>query len=146
VTSSDLLLALHVLGAVVWVGGMFFALLVLRPSLGVLQPPQRMALHLSVFRRFFAIIWIVVAIMLLTGFGMVSVVFGGFADVPWNVQVMMLIGLIMVGVFVWIYFVPWRDLKARPLPENVDRIRILITANLALGIVTIIAATLGQLG
>lgn len=145
-TSSDLLLALHVLGAVVWVGGMFFALLVLRPSLGVLQPPQRMALHLSVFRRFFAIIWIVVAIMLLTGFGMVSVVFGGFADVPWNVQVMMLIGLIMVGVFVWIYFVPWRDLKARPLPENVDRIRILITANLALGIVTIIAATLGQLG
>jgi uncharacterized membrane protein len=32
-----LLIALHVLAVVVWVGGMFFAYLVLRPSAGALQ-------------------------------------------------------------------------------------------------------------
>jgi len=40
-----LVLALHILGAVVWVGGMFFALLVLRPGLSVLAPAQRLELQ-----------------------------------------------------------------------------------------------------
>jgi len=33
-------LAVHVLCAVLWVGGMFFAYVVLRPSLSVLEPMQ----------------------------------------------------------------------------------------------------------
>lgn len=48
---ADLLLALHLLGAVLWVGGMAFALFVLRPAAHeVLQAPERLALMLSVFR------------------------------------------------------------------------------------------------
>ena len=31
-------IALHTLAAVIWVGGMFFAYLVLRPSAGALEP------------------------------------------------------------------------------------------------------------
>ena len=42
---DNLLLALHLLGAVIWVGGMAFALLVLRPSLAELEPAARLALH-----------------------------------------------------------------------------------------------------
>ena len=49
----DWVLALHILCIVVWVGGMFFALVVLRPSLAALEPAQRIALHNRVFRRFF---------------------------------------------------------------------------------------------
>ena len=52
-----LLKAIHLLGAAIWVGGMFFALLVLRPSLSVLEPPARLALHGAVFSRFFRIVW-----------------------------------------------------------------------------------------
>ena len=48
-------LAVHVLCAVIWVGGMFFAYVVLRPSLSVLEPIQRIALHTQIFRRFFQI-------------------------------------------------------------------------------------------
>ena len=47
------LLTIHVLSAVVWVGGMFFALLVLRPAVGPLEPAVRLALWRRVFARFF---------------------------------------------------------------------------------------------
>ena len=64
-----------------WVGGMFFAYVVLRPSLSVLEPPQRIALHSQVFRRFFLIIWHVMPVIVLTGFIMIFAVFGGMAGV-----------------------------------------------------------------
>ena len=61
-------LAVHVLCAVIWVGGMFFAYVVLRPSLSVLEPIQRIALHTQIFRRFFLIVWHVMPLILLSGF------------------------------------------------------------------------------
>ena len=61
-------LAVHVLCAVIWVGGMFFAYVVLRPSLSVLEPIQRIALHTQVFRRFFLIVWHVMPLILISGF------------------------------------------------------------------------------
>ena len=62
-----LLFILHLLAAILWVGGMAFAMLVLRPSLAVLEPPQRLALHAQVFRRFFLMIWHAMPIAVLTG-------------------------------------------------------------------------------
>ena len=41
---DNLAYAVHVLFAVLWVGGMAFAILALRPALAVLEPPQRLAL------------------------------------------------------------------------------------------------------
>ena len=35
---------LHLLGVVVWVGGMFFAHMALRPSVLALNPPERLPL------------------------------------------------------------------------------------------------------
>ena len=46
-------LALHTLGAVVWVGGMFAIYMCLRPALGTLEPPQRMRLMRITFQKFF---------------------------------------------------------------------------------------------
>ncbi len=145
----SLLLALHILGAVIWVGGMFFALLVLRPSLSVLEPPQRLALHGQVFARFFRVVWHVMPIMLLTGYALLFGVYGGFAFVAWNVHVMHLTGLIMSGVFVFIALVPFRALRAALATgdranavASVDRIRLLITVNLVLGLLTVAVAAL----
>ena len=39
-----LALALHILGAIVWVGGMFAIYMCLRPALGTLKPPHRLRL------------------------------------------------------------------------------------------------------
>ena len=58
---------LHILSAVFWVGGMFFAYLVLRPSLLVLEPNQRMLVHTQVFRRFFRVVWHAMPLSIATG-------------------------------------------------------------------------------
>ena len=44
-------LALHIFGAVVWVGGMFAIYVCLRPALSTLEPPQRLRLMLPSSRR-----------------------------------------------------------------------------------------------
>jgi uncharacterized membrane protein len=138
-----LLKAVHVLCAVVWVGGMFFAYIVLRPSLAVLEPPQRIALHSQVFRRFFLIIWHAMPLIVLSGFVMIFAVFGGMAGLRWNVNIMMLLGLVMSAVFLAIFFGPYRTFRANPGPAPLDTIRKLIGVNLLLGLLTSVIAVLG---
>jgi len=143
------LLILHILGSVVWVGGMAFAILVLRPSLVGLEPAQRLDLHMRVFKRFFLIVWHAMPIMILTGFGMIGLM-GGFAAVAWNVHAMLLLGVVMAAVFVLMFFGPWKRMRAamaasdRPAAADAaDSIRKLVTANLALGTITIILSAWG---
>ncbi len=139
-------LALHVLCAVIWVGGMFFAYVVLRPSLSVLEPMQRIALHTQVFRRFFLVVWHVMPLILITGFAVLFGFYGGMAYVGWNIHVMMLLGLIMSAVFVLIVFGPYarfrRTTDRTTAAACIDRIRKLIGINLVLGIVTVVVALL----
>jgi uncharacterized membrane protein len=139
-------LAVHVLCAVIWVGGMFFAYVVLRPSLSVLEPVQRIALHTQVFRRFFLIVWHAMALILLSGFAVLFGFYGGPAFVGWNVHLMMLIGLIMSAVFLWIIYGPYarfrRTTDRATAIAAIDRIRKLIGVNLVLGLVTVVVALL----
>ncbi|HEY8288762.1 MAG TPA: CopD family protein, partial [Acetobacteraceae bacterium] len=107
----DALKAVHLLCAVVWVGGMFFAYLVLRPSLGVLDPPQRMLLHTQVFRRFFLVIWHAMPLVVLTGLVMLFGYFGGMASAGWPIHAMMGLGLLMAVLFVAIFFGPYRAFR-----------------------------------
>jgi uncharacterized membrane protein len=142
----DWVLAVHVLCAVIWVGGMFFAYLVLRPSLGVLEPVQRIALHTQVFRRFFLVIWHAMPLILLSGFTMLFVFDGGAADAAWNINAMMLVSLVMSAVFVLIIFGPYarfrRTTDRATAVASIDRIRKLIGANLVLGIITVVVAAM----
>jgi len=139
-------LALHVLCAVIWVGGMFFAYVVLRPSLSVLEPIQRIALHTQVFRRFFLVVWHVMPLILLSGFAVLFGFYGGMANVAWNVHLMMLLGLIMSAVFLLIVFGPYarfrRTTDRATAAASIDRIRQLIGINLVIGIVTVVVALL----
>jgi uncharacterized membrane protein len=139
-------LALHVLCAAIWVGGMFFAYVVLRPSMSVLEPIQRIALHTQVFRRFFLVVWHAMPLILLTGFAVLFGLDGGMAKVGWNVHLMMLLGLIMSAVFLLIVFGPYarfrRTTDRATAAACIDRIRKLIGINLVIGIVTVVVALL----
>jgi uncharacterized membrane protein len=139
-------LALHVLCAVIWVGGMFFAYVVLRPSMSVLEPIQRIALHTQVFRRFFLVVWHVMPLILITGFAVLFGFYGGMAYVGWNVHLMLLLGLIMSAVFLLIVFGPYarfrRTTDRATAAASIDRIRKLIGINLVIGIVTVVVALL----
>jgi uncharacterized membrane protein len=139
-------LAVHVLCAVLWVGGMFFAYVVLRPSLSVLEPMQRIALHTQVFRRFFLIVWHAMPLILISGFTVLYGFYGGPANVPWNINVMMLLGLIMSAVFLVLFFGPYarfrRTTDRAATTASIERIRKLIGVNLVLGIIVVVVAFL----
>ena len=110
---ATILYVLHVLGAVLWVGGMAFAILVLRPAAhGVLEGPQRLALMQEVFRRFFRVLWHVVPIILLTGWTIFGLSYWGFGASVWHVHLMNLTGIVMTGVFLYVTMVPWKAMRA----------------------------------
>lgn len=138
--------AIHILAIVVWIGGMFFAVSVLRPSIAALEPAQRIAVHNRVFRRFFLIVWHAMPIALITGFAMVLGPYGGFAGLPWNVEAMMVLGIVMAIVFVAVVFGPYRRFRAAVAAaragEAAERIRRLIQLNILLGVITIVLATI----
>lgn len=145
-TIWNLVLAVHILAMAVWTGGMAYALLVLRPSLAVLAPPDRLALHGQTFKRFFLIVWHAMPLVLITGWAMVFGVYGGFATLPWPVNVMQLLGLVMAIVFLVLFFGPWKRFRAQPSADAADSIRRLITVNLVLGAVVIVVASFAHWG
>src|ERR1700694_2083229 len=104
-------LAFHIVAAVIWVGGMFFAYVVLRPSVGPLEPATRLALWHRVLSRFFAWVWLSVAVLLVSGFAMVFLGFGGFAAVGRYVHTMMAAGILMMLIFAHLYFAPWQRFR-----------------------------------
>ncbi len=139
-------LAIHILSIVVWVGGMIFAVLVVRPSMAALEPAQRIALHNRVFRRFFLVVWHAMPIALLSGFAMIFGILGGFAKLPWNVNAMMAIGLIMAAIFLVIVFGPYRRFRSAistaRAAASAERIRQLIVINVVLGVINIFLAAI----
>ncbi|MBV9239437.1 MAG: CopD family protein [Xanthobacteraceae bacterium] len=143
--------AFHIVAAVIWVGGMFFALVVLRPSTGPLDPPTRLALWQRVFARFFPWVWGAVAVLLVSGFAMIIWGFGGFTKIGTYVHVMMGLGIIMMLIYAHLYFVPWkrfsRAVAAGEWPvaaKKIDQIRQLVTINLVLGLITVVVGAAGR--
>ena len=145
-TVWSLVLAVHILAMAAWTGGMAYALLVLRPSLAVLSPPDRLALHGQAFKRFFLIVWHAMPLVLITGWAMVFGVYGGFATLPLAVNIMQTLGLVMAVLFLVLFFGPWKRFRAQPGAEAASSIRRLITVNLALGVVVIISASFAHWG
>src|SRR5580658_2210821 len=100
-------IALHALSAVIWIGGMFFAYMVLRPvAAELLDPPQRLNLWVQVFKRFFIWVWVTIVTLLLTGYGLIFGVFGGMGGTPIYVHIMQTAGLIMTAIYAHVYFSP----------------------------------------
>lgn len=146
-----LLLAFHILGAVVWVGGMFFAYLALRPAAGALDPKLRLPLWRSALERFLAWVWASVAALLATGYAMLFWRFGGFGAAGLYIHVMQGIGIVMVLIFLHLFFAPWRRFRAAldtgdlaAAARNLDQIRLMVGVNLILGLVNVIVGATGR--
>ena len=145
-------LSLHLLAAVVWVGGMFFAYVCLRPvAASQLEPPQRLKLWNAVFARFFRWVWIAVLTLLATGYWMIFAHFGGMANVGWPVHLMQGIGLVMIALYLVLFIAPYSELmqavKDECWPEGgkaLNRIRQIVGTNLVLGLITVVVASGGR--
>lgn len=146
-----LMTALHALAAVVWVGGMFFVYMALRPSVGALQPAERVALWSRVFGKFFPWVWLTILVLLVSGFWIIFVEWGGFAAAGMHTHIMLLLGLVMMALFAHLFFAPFRRLKAAVTAgdtptgaKQIGQIRLIVATNLALGLLTVAIGASGR--
>lgn len=151
-TLMPILISLHLLAAVVWIGGMFFAYVALRPvAASLLEPPLRLPLWSQTFARFFPWVWVAAILLLVSGYWMVFDVFGGMGRVGLHIHLMQGIGWVMVLLFMHVFFAPYRRLKravaAGDWPaggQQLAIIRKLIGINLTLGLVLVVIAAAGR--
>ncbi len=141
------LFTLHLVFAALWVGGLGFAWIALRPAMAVLEPPQRLALHRAVLKRFFLIVWHAIPVMFVTGYFLVKRSYGSMAASPPELHAMVGGGVLMTLVFLYVFFVPWRAGRAALQAGNLaaaaaafGRIRGMVGLNLLIGLFTIGAA------
>jgi uncharacterized membrane protein len=146
-----ILLAAHLLAAVFWVGGMAFAYTVLRPAAGALDPPARLALWRRVFARFLPWAGASIVALLVSGFAMAFLLFGMLASTPAYVHAMATTGIIMMLLFLHLVFAPWRRFRvaldrgaAAEAAKSLNQMRIIVGANLLLGVVTLIIGGTGR--
>ena len=144
-------LLFHILAAVIWVGGMFFAHVILRPAAGALDPPVRLPLFRRVLGNFFPWVWASIVALLASGYGVLMPGLGGFAHAPAYVQIMQLIGIVMMLAFFHLYFVPWRRfqkaLDAGDFPaggRQLTQIRHIVLFNLVLGLIVVVIGATGR--
>lgn len=148
---SALALALHAVAAAIWVGGMFLAYVVLRPSAAELPAGDRLALWQRVFSGFFPWVIAAIVVLLVSGYWLLFVTYGGFAAVGVHVHIMHLTGLVMFLLFFHLYFVPWkRYQRAMAVSDNglaarwLGQIRTIIAVNLSLGLLTVAVGASGR--
>ncbi|HHI76156.1 MAG TPA: hypothetical protein ENJ94_03175 [Gammaproteobacteria bacterium] len=147
----SLTVPLHLLSVVIWVGGMFFAYMVLRPvAAGQLEPPARLRLWVGVFGRFFPWVWVCVALILGTGLWMMFGTFGGF-QAPLYIHVMFGLGIVMMLIFMHVFFAPYGRLKRAVAAEDwpaggkaLGQIRMLVGTNTLIGLANIAIAAGGR--
>lgn len=141
---------IHLLAVLVWVGGMFFAYVVLRPAaVETLDPPQRLRLWDAVFRRFFQWVWGAAGALLVSGLYM-TYLYGGMAHVARHVHIMLVLGLAMMLIFGYVFFALYVPLSLnvanqrwKEAGELLGRIRKLIAVNLMLGLLIVCVVAIG---
>ncbi|KIH85026.1 CopD family protein [Pseudomonas batumici] len=147
-TAFALAYSLHVLAALVWVGGMFFAWMILRPAaMAALEGPARLKLWVQVFQRFFVWVWVAVVLLPISGVGMIQLRFSGFETAPRYVQVMMGLYIVMLALFIRIQSLQLPDLRRAVEAQDwaagasaLGRIRRLVGINLLIGLALVAIA------
>lgn len=143
----NLALLLHLAAAIFWMGGMAFMVLALRPALAQLEPPQRLPVLGAVLRRFFVVVGVSIAVLLATGLRLLMSAGGDTAPPGWHA--MAALGVAMMLVFAFIWFVPYKAFRAalgradwKTAGAMAQRITLLAKLNLGLGWVAIAAVML----
>ncbi|MBO1540363.1 DUF2269 family protein [Pseudomonas sp. OA65] len=144
-TPFALVYTLHLLAALIWVGGMFFAWMILRPAaMTALEGPARLKLWVEVFQRFFVWVWVAVVLLPISGVGLIHMRFAGFETAPRYVQMMMGLYVVMTALFIRIQGLQLPTLRnavtAQDWPAGaavLGKIRRLVGINLLIGLLVV---------
>ncbi len=143
------LFALHILGAVVWVGGLFFIYFALRPAVLDMDLADRLGLWRKCLDNFFPWLWGAIAALLGSGYGLII----AFPDEVegTHVVIMQVLGWIMILIFGHTYFSPYRLMgealdrgDTNGAARQIEKFRLTLIANLALGLITVLVGTTGR--
>ena len=143
---------LHLLSAVVWVGGMFFAYMFLRPvAASQLEPPARLQLWVGVFKKFFPFVWLSLLFLPLTGYLMIFDIWKSMGAAPLYVHIMNGLGIVMILIYLHVYFAPFKRLKEAVIKQNwpeggknLNIIRKMVGINTIVGLIVIVVVSAGR--
>ncbi len=138
----------HLAAGLIWLGGMTTLLWAVRPTAAaLLEPPVRIPLMTGVLAKFFGLVAVCVALLLVTGGLMFAGVDMKVAPVGWHG--MLGLGLLMCVIFGHLYFVPFRRLqRASALSDwpaaakQLAQIHILVVTNFGLGWLAVAAVVI----
>ena len=98
----------------------------------------------GVLQKFLPWVWVAILLLLVSGYWMVFMTFGGFARLGLHIHLMQGLGWVMIALFLWLFHGPWLKLKravaASDWPTagaNLNRIRQIIAVNLPLGLLVV---------
>jgi uncharacterized membrane protein len=143
----SLLLSLHLIAAITWIGGVFVIDLFLVPALRrhIAEPSVRLTLVHGLFRAFFGWVWLAGAVLFITGLVIISRL-GGFGVLTEPMWEMVAGGSLMVALALYVFFGPFlalgRAVRAGDWPASAraaGRIRWLSTVNLVLAVPVVMA-------
>lgn len=140
----SLILALHVISIVFFIGGGACVILVLYPSLSLLSVKDRQSVYIQTFKRFFRAFSHSLLTMLVSGC-LLIVHEGGFAHTSWSTTLMEVIGILVTLWFIQLYRGPYRKVQRalRPDAALFDKIKNQIALMVVLSVVAIVAACWG---
>lgn len=129
----------HLAAGLIWLGGMTILLVAVRPAVILqLEPSQRIPLLHGILSRFLKLVWLCIAILLITGGLMFAGVDMKIAPKGWHV--MLGLGFVMFAIFGHLYFVPFRRLQRSmamadwpTAAKHLGQIHTLVLTNFALG-------------
>ena len=146
---------LHLLSVIVWIGGMVFAHFFLRPAVSQLEPPLRLRLMQDVLGRFFQAVLAASLLTLASGVWMLGRVAkqvlqsGGSFQMPMAWTVMSVLGVVMVVIFMYIRFAPYKRLARAVAASDwssggaaLAQIRNWVSVNLGLGVLVLLVTLL----
>lgn len=152
----DIVKLIHLVAGILWMGGMAFMLLALRPAvMAQMEPQPRARLMGEVWRRFFAIVLLAIVALFATGTNLYTAAFRaareatGVGSVPLGWNLMLGIGVLMMLIFGHIYFAGFkkfqRAVAAGEWPmagKAAAQIKKLVVTNFVLGWLAIAAVRL----
>ena len=145
-----ILVLVHLLAAIAWFGGMWFAYFCLRPAAAeTLDPPRRLPLWAATFERFLRFVAIAVVVIVISGFTLLAET--GFRMAPVGWLVMATLGVVMTVVYFYVYLILFPRLRAHCLASAwpnaaiaMNDIRRLVAINLILALCTVVAAVFAR--
>lgn len=139
-TINIIILWLHYLATVMWIGGMAFNIMVLRPSMAVIDQNQRPILGTKVLKRFIVFAWLSIIVLILTGIAIAAnrMAFENIFSTTYGIVLLSkhFVTLIMVLIVAWISFV--LSAKLSPFAPKPETILLLVKTNLFLGVLVLL--------